>query len=398
MGKRLVTDADVAGRRVLCRVDLNVPLKDGAIEDETRIRAALPTVRWLVDHGARVILCSHLGRPKGKVVDDLRLAPVARRFSELLGRPVTPVEAVTGSAVTAAVDRLDDGDVLMLENLRFDPREEANDPAFARELAGLADLYVNDAFGAAHRAHASTEGVAHLLPAWLGLLMRHEIVALSRLLERPERPFAAIIGGAKVSDKIGVLEHLLDRVDTLLIGGGMANTFLLAQDHEVGASLVEPGQVGTAASLLINAQREGVIVDLPSDAVVAPSPDSEGGTGRPVTGIGEREMILDIGPETAARYARRVSGMRTVFWNGPLGVAENPAFAGGTRTVARAVADANGYTVIGGGDSVAAIESLGLANRIDHISTGGGASIEFLEGKSLPGIAVIPDEEATTGQ
>jgi phosphoglycerate kinase len=396
MPKRLVTQADVSGKRVLCRVDLNVPLEHGEIQDDTRIRAALGTIRWLVDQRARVILCSHLGRPKGKVVDELRLAPVATRLSELLGREVRTVGEVTGDAVTAAVDQLSDGDVLLLENLRFDPREEANDASFADELAALADLYVNDAFGAAHRAHASTEGVAHRIPAYLGLLMQKEINALSRLMDNPEQPFAAIIGGAKVSDKITVLEHLLSRVDVLLIGGGMANTFLLAQGKPVGASLVEADRTDVATALLAAAGEQKIMVDLPTDVVVAASIDAATGTTRAVDDIGEAEAIFDIGPETAARYARRIAGMRTTFWNGPLGVAENPAFAKGTETVARAVANTDGYTVIGGGDSVAAIESLGLADAIDHISTGGGASIEFLEGKTLPGIAAIPDDDGTS--
>lgn len=393
MAKRLVTRADVRGKRVLCRVDLNVPLKDGVIKDDTRIRAALPTTQWLIEHRARVILCSHLGRPQGKVADELRLAPIAHRLSELLKLEVRTVDHVTGEAVTDAVGHLGDGDVLLLENLRFDPREEANDNALAAELAALADLYVNDAFGAAHRAHASTEGVAHRLPAYLGLLMRREIDALSKLLEDPERPFAAIIGGAKVSDKLTVLEHLLARVDTLLIGGGMANTFLFAQGKPIGTSLVERDLGTQASALLAAATRQGVTIDLPTDVVVAESIDAESGTIRPVAGIAGTEAIFDIGPDTAGRFADRISEMKTILWNGPLGVAENPAFVEGTTTVAKAVAVAKGYTVIGGGDSVAAVESLGLVGTIDHISSGGGASIEFLEGRTLPGIAAIPEDD-----
>ncbi len=393
MAKRLVSQADVSGRRVLCRVDLNVPLKNGEIQDDTRIRAALGTVKWLTEHKARVILCSHLGRPKGKVVEELRLTSVAARLSELLGQEIQAATEVTGASVSVATERLADGDVLLLENLRFDPREEANDPTFAGDLASLADLYVNDAFGAAHRAHASTEGVAHRIPAYLGFLMQQEIEALTKLLDNPERPFAAIIGGAKVSDKITVLEHLLARVDVLLIGGGMANTFLLAQGKQVGTSLVEPNHTGAALDLLSAATGQGVTIDLPTDVVVADTIDASAGTIRSVDEIGEEESIFDIGPETSSRYAQRIAEMKTVLWNGPLGVAENPAFARGTETVARAVADATGYTVIGGGDSVAAIESLRLAGTIDHISTGGGASIEFLEGKTLPGIAAIPDAD-----
>lgn len=392
MAKRLVTRADVSGKRVLCRVDLNVPLKRGVIEDDTRIRAALDTIRWLIDHGARVILCSHLGRPKGKATDELRLAPVATRLSALLKQDVRTVDHVTGNAVTKAVGQLADGDVLLLENLRFDPGEEANDDAFAAELASLADIYVNDAFGAAHRAHASTEGVAHRLPAYLGLLMRREIEALTKLLADPDRPFAAIVGGAKVSDKLTVLDNLLSRVDVLLIGGGMANTFMFAQGKPVGRSLVERDLGEAASALLTAAATKGVTIDLPTDVVVAESIDGDSGMTRSVNDIGEMESIFDIGPDTAARYAQRISTMKTILWNGPLGVAENPAFVNGTRTVARAVAGADGYTVIGGGDSVAAIASLGLSGDIDHISTGGGASIEFLEGRVLPGIAAIPDD------
>jgi len=393
MTRRSITDADVQGQRVLCRVDFNVPLRDGEIQDDTRIRAALPTIDWLVSHGARVILCSHLGRPKGEVVEDLRLKPVADRLAELTGNAVAALDAITGPAVAREVEGMTDGEIVLLENLRFDPREEANDPSLARELADLADIYVNDAFGAAHRAHASTEGVAHLLPASIGLLMQAEIEALSKLLTGPEHPFVAIIGGAKVSDKMGVLENLLPKVDTLLIGGGMANTFLLAQGVEVGTSLVEADLVETASDLIEAARSQGVEIGLPADVVVANSIDAPTGHQAPVDAIGTDVAIFDIGPETAARYAGVIAGARTVLWNGPLGVAENPAFAEGTATVARAVAAADGYTVIGGGDSVAAIQQLGLAGRIDHISTGGGASLEFLEGKTLPGIAAIPEVE-----
>lgn len=393
MAKRFITEADVSGKRVLCRVDLNVPLKGGVIEDDTRIRSALDTIRWLLDHGARVIICSHLGRPKGAPRDDLRMAPIAARLSELLGREVQTVDQVTGATVTIAVDHLNDGEALLLENLRFDPREEANDDSLAQELASLADLYVDDAFGAAHRAHASTEGVARILPAYLGLLMRREIEALSTLLDHPDRPFAAIIGGAKVSDKLLVLDHLMSRVDLLLIGGGMANTFLFAQGKRVGTSLVERELRDQASALLAHAKQRGVTVDLPTDVVVSDSIDAASGVTRSLTDIAKTESIFDIGPETAARYARRIASMKTILWNGPLGVAENPAFANGTTTIARAVADADAYTVIGGGDSVAAIQSLGLAGTIDHVSTGGGASIEFLEGKPLPGIAAIPEAD-----
>lgn len=388
---RSITEADVQGRRVLCRVDFNVPIHDGQIEDETRIRAALPTIEWLTAHGAKVILCSHLGRPKGKATDELRLKPVAERLADLIDAPVTSLTEVIGPSVTAAAEGMANGDIVLLENLRFDAREEANDPSLARELAELADLYVNDAFGAAHRAHASTEGVAHLRPAFGGLLMQAEIKALTKLLDGPEHPFVAIIGGAKVSDKIGVLENLLRRIDSLLIGGGMANTFLLAQGVEVGASLVEPDLVDVASGLIETARNQEVDLGLPTDVVLATSIEASTGQAAPIGAIADDAAIFDIGPETAARYAGFIRNARTVFWNGPLGVAENPAFASGTATVAAAVADADAYTVIGGGDSVAAIQQLGLADHIDHISTGGGASLEFLEGKTLPGIAAIPE-------
>lgn len=392
MTKRSIKQEDVENRRVLCRVDFNVPIKAGEVQDDTRIRAALPTIRWLIDHHARVVLCSHLGRPNGMVRDVLRLTPVATRLAELLGRPVAASREVTGPSVTEAVNDLAPGAVLLLENLRFDPREEDNDPGLAKELATFADLYVNDAFGAAHRAHASTESVARLLPASIGLLMQQEITALSKLLDQPERPFGAIIGGAKVSNKIRVIESLLPRIDQLLIGGAMANTFLLAQGKNLGRSLVESDQGDQVLQILDEAKRRHTIVQLPEDVVVATSIDDTEGSITSVDDIGTEDAVFDIGPSTVTRYAKVVSELNTVFWNGPLGVAENPAFANGTNEVARAVASTSGFTVIGGGDSVAAVENLDLASRIDHISTGGGASLEFLEGNSLPGIAVIPDD------
>jgi phosphoglycerate kinase len=391
--KRSITSAEVRGKRVLCRVDFNVPLESTRITDDTRIRAALPTIGWLREHGARTILCSHLGRPKGKVKDELRLAPAAARLAELIGHPVVAAREIVGPDVEREVAGLNDGDVLLLENLRFDPREEANDPAFASELASLADLYVNDAFGAAHRAHASTEGVAHVLPAHLGLLMQREVDVLSRLLDAPERPFAAIIGGAKVSDKIAVLENLVGRVDALLVGGGMANTFLLAEGKEIGTSLVERDQVDTAKGVIDRAAERGITLALPTDVVVADSIDASEGVVKQVDEVSQTDAIYDIGPDSARQYAGIIASQRTILWNGPLGVAEKQAFAAGTRAVAQAVVEADGFTVIGGGDSVAAVEQMGLADRIDHISTGGGASLEFLEGKTLPGIAAIPDAE-----
>lgn len=393
MTKRSVTAADVRGKRVLTRVDFNVPIKNGDVQDDTRIRAALPTIQWLREHGARVILTSHLGRPKGKVSDELRLAPVARRLGKLIDAPVASATDLVGDDAKTKVAAMHDGDILLLENSRFEPGEEKNDPALAQQLASLADLYVNDAFGAAHRAHATTEGVAHLLPSYLGLLMQREVDTLGQLLDSPARPFVAIIGGAKVSDKIAILEHLVDKVSYLLIGGGMANTFLLAQGYEVGTSLVEPDQVDRALRILSDAANTGVGIGLPTDVIVAKSIDADEGAVVGIDAIGNR-AIFDIGPETAATYAEHVKRANTILWNGPLGVAENPAFARGTEEVAQAVAASTGFTVIGGGDSIAAIEQLGLADQIDHISTGGGASLEFLEGKELPGIAVIPEEPA----
>lgn len=396
MTKRSITSAEVRGRRVLCRVDFNVPLKNGEITDDTRIRSALPTITWLRDHGARIVLCSHLGRPRGHVRDELRLAPVGDHLGALLDQAITVLPTTIGAEARDAVSGLENGEIALLENLRFDPREEENDPMFAAELAELGDIYVNDAFGAAHRAHASTEGVAHILPAYLGLLMQREVTTLSRLLDDPETPFAAIIGGAKVSDKIAVLENLVNRVDALLIGGGMANTFLLAQGHHVGTSLVERDQVETALGIIETAKTRNVDLLLPTDVVVAWDIVAREGVVKSLDEISPNDAIFDIGPESAQAYAGLISTQKTILWNGPLGVAENPAFANGTRIVAEAVAGADGFTVIGGGDSVAAVEHLGLADDIDHISTGGGASLEFLEGKTLPGIAAIPDEETGT--
>ena len=394
MTKRSITSADVRGKRVLCRVDFNVPLNGTTITNDARIQAAVPTITWLRDQGAKVILCSHLGRPKGKVVESLRLQPVAVRLQNVLGGNVTALNQTVGPDVEAAIDDMRDGDVLLLENLRFDPREEQNDSNFSTELARLGDIYVNDAFGAAHRAHASTVGVAEQLPAYVGLLMQQEIEALGKLLDSPERPFAAIIGGAKVSDKIDVLQNLLTKVDHLLIGGGMANTFLLAQGHSVGTSLVETDKVGLALDIMQRAQELGVELHLPVDAVVSWGIDAPDADEVAITKIPDDLGIFDIGPETARAYAKVILGVKTILWNGPLGVAENHIFERGTKAVAEAVAQSSGYTVVGGGDSVAAIEKLGYDSKIDHISTGGGASLEFLEGKQLPGISAIPEAEA----
>jgi len=392
MPKRSVRAADVAGRRVFVRVDFNVPLEDGRITDDTRIRAALPTIMYLRQQGARLILASHLGRPKGKLDDALRLAPVAEHLSGLLGAPVASTSNVVGGDVDTAIAGLGDGDVLLLENLRFEPGEEKNDPALTERLAGLADVYVNDAFGAAHRAHASTEGIAHHLPAYAGLLMLAELETLGRLLESPRRPFLAILGGAKVSDKLGVIGNLLDRVDGLIVGGGMANTFLLAQGHQIGTSLAESDLTEEAIRLLDKAVGRGVAIHLPVDVVVAPDPDAAMGDVVTIDAIPSDAAIFDLGSQTRRKYATEIGRAATIFWNGPMGVFERPPFAAGTEAIAHAVADSVATSVVGGGDSVAALEQLGLADRISHVSTGGGASLEFLEGKALPGVGVIPDE------
>ena len=383
-----IRDADVSGKRVFVRVDFNVPLDGNRIADDTRIRAALPTIRYLIDHDARVILCSHLGRPKGKPVDEFRLAPVANRLHELLGRPVTIASDVVGTDAQSAAGQLRDGDVLLIENVRFEPGEEKNDPDFAEKLASLADLYVNDAFGAAHRAHASTAGIAALLPAYAGFLMEAEIRALGRLLDAPDRPFVAILGGAKVSDKLSVIEHLIPRVDRLLIGGGMANTFLLGLGQEIGTSLAEPGLANNAKSIVELAKERNVELLLPVDVVVATDRDGEPHS-TSAEDVGEDRAIFDIGPATRRAFSDSISTARTVFWNGPMGMFEIENFAVGTRAVAEAVANAEAFTVVGGGDSVAAIEQMGVADRISHISTGGGASLEFVEGRELPGIAAL---------
>jgi phosphoglycerate kinase len=387
---RTLQDLDVRGKRVLVRVDYNVPIEDGRITDDTRIRATLPTIAALREAGARTVLVSHLGRPKGQVRENLRLAPVARHLAELLGVDVAYARDTVGPEAQAMVAGLADGDVGLLENVRFDPREEKNDPEFARELASLADCFVNDAFGTAHRAHASTVGVAALLPSAAGLLLEREIAALSRVTSAPEHPFALILGGAKVSDKIGVIDHLLTRVDLILIGGGMANTFLKVQGVEIGRSLVENDKLDVAESALNRAKELGVNVLLPVDAVVAGklSADAPRRTVA-IDEVGPDDAIFDIGPATVAGFAAALANTRTVVWNGPMGVFEVAPFADGTRGVADAVARSNGFTVVGGGDSVAAIEQLGAADKISHISTGGGATLEFLEGKDLPGIAIL---------
>ncbi|MFQ5813595.1 MAG: phosphoglycerate kinase [Anaerolineae bacterium] len=389
--KKTVRDVEVEGKRVLMRVDFNVPLAEGKVTDDTRIRAVLPTINYLLEHGAKVILMSHLGRPKGKVVDDLRLDPVAERLSELLNRPVRKLDDCVGPEVEAAVAEMQSGDVILLENTRFHPGEKANDPAFARKLASLADVFVNDAFGAVHRAHASTVGVAEHLPSVAGFLMEKEITFLGQALAAPKHPFVAILGGAKISGKIGVIENLLTKVDGLLIGGGMANTFLKAQGHEVGQSLVEDDSLDVAGETL---ERAGERLALPVDVVVADRFDAEADSKVvPVDHVPEDWAILDIGPETVELFKQKLAGAKTVVWNGPLGVFEFPKFAAGTEAIARILAESGATTIIGGGDSAAAVEQAGLADKMTHISTGGGASLEFLEGKPLPGVAALEDKE-----
>jgi len=396
--KLSIRDADVAGKRVFVRVDFNVPLADGKVTDDSRIRAALPTINLLLQRGARVILASHLGRPDGKVQDGLRLRPVGERLAQLLRRNVPVTGDALGVGTEDAIKRLRAGEVLLLENLRFHAEEEKNDPAFAATLASYADIYVNDAFGTAHRAHASTVGIAKLMPSYAGLLMEREIEMLSKLLESPERPFAAILGGAKVSDKIKVIDHLLTKVDMLVLGGGMANTFLLAQGKAIGKSLAEPDRVDDARRILAAAEANGVRVVLPVDVIVAK--EVTRGTEYktlPAEKIPASWHIVDLGKASQDLMVEALSDAKTVFWNGPLGVFEIPSFAHGTNAVARMLADrADGgaTVVVGGGDSVAAVTQQGLAERMTHISTGGGASLEFLEGRELPGVTVLPDRPA----
>jgi phosphoglycerate kinase len=387
--KKTIKDVEVKSKRVLVRVDFNVPLAEGKVTDDTRICAALPTIHYLLEHGAKVILMSHLGRPKGKVVDVLRLDPVAERLAELLGRPVRKLDDCVGPEVEAAVAEMQPSDVILLENVRFHPGDEANDPDFAKRLASLADIFVNDAFGAAHRAHASTVGVAEYLPSVAGFLMEKELTFLGQALAAPEHSFVAILGGAKVSDKIGVIDNLLTRVDVLLIGGGMANTFLKAQGYEIGQSLVEDESLDVARETL---ERAGERLVLPVDVVIADRFDAEADSKVvPVDQVPKDWRILDIGPETVGLFQQKLAGARTVVWNGPMGVFEFPRFAAGTKAIAHILAESGATTIIGGGDSVAAVEQAGLADKMTHISTGGGASLEFLEGKELPGVAALLD-------
>ena len=392
MAARHVTDLDLSGKKAFIRVDFNVPIKGGTITDDTRIRASLPTIKLALEKGATVILASHLGRPKGKPNPEYSLRPVAARLAELLRRPVEFAEDSTGEPAKAAIERAGRGGVVLLENLRFHSEEEKNDPAFAKQLAGLADVYINDAFGSAHRAHASTEGIVHYVKqSAAGLLMAKEVEYLGRVLENPERPFVAILGGAKVSDKLEVIENLIPRVDALLIGGAMAYTFFKARDLPVGRSLVEDDLIESARDIERRATEKRLRFELPADHIVAPKLEA----GVPIEvlavtdpAIGDR-MGLDIGPKTVQSYRDVILGAKTVVWNGPMGVFEIDQFATGTIEVAKAVASVKGTTVIGGGDSIAAVVKAGVADRIDHISTGGGASLEFLGGRKLPGVEAL---------
>jgi phosphoglycerate kinase len=396
MPKKNVEDIDVKGKRVLVRVDFNVPLdmSTGAISDDSRIRASLPTIKYLVEHKAKVIICSHLGRPKGKVVENLRMKPVAQRLSQLIGLPVSTASDCIGPEVESKVRQLKEGDILVLENLRFHPEEEANDDGFARKLASLADIYVNDAFGTAHRAHASTVGVAKYLPAVAGLLMKKELEVMEKLLHNPERPFACLVGGAKVSDKIELLQNMLRKVDMLLVGGGMAATFFKAQGYEVGRSLVEDDKLELAKKLLREAKEWRVPFLLPIDAVVA-GETRPGAPARvvPITDIPSDSHIVDIGPRSVELFCNELKKCRTIMWNGPMGIYEIPEFAQGTKAIANCLATLNATTIIGGGSSAEIVQEMGLADRMTHVSTGGGASLRFLEGATLPGVEVLLDKK-----
>jgi phosphoglycerate kinase len=391
--KQTMQQLDLAGKRVFCRVDFNVPMEDGKITDDTRIRAALPTIQHLVEKGAKVILASHMGRPKGEVTEELRLTAVGEHLSELLHKPVQKLDESIGESVEHAIAGMDQGDIVLLENVRFHKGEEKNDSALAEQFSKLADVFVNDAFGAAHRAHASTEGIAKYIPAVSGLLMEKELDVLGKALSEPERPFTAIIGGAKVKDKIGVIDHLLDKVDNLLIGGGLSYTFSKAQGYDIGKSLVEEDKIDLAKSFIEKAKNKGVNLYLPMDVVVASEFSKDAET--KVVNIDEIPsdwMGLDIGPKTTSQYADVIANSKLIIWNGPMGVFEMAPFAEGTKGVANAMATTQAYTVIGGGDSAAAVEKFDVADKMDHISTGGGASLEFMEGKDLPGVVALNDQ------
>lgn len=394
LSKATIDDIDVHGKRVLLREDLNVPMRDGVITDDRRIREAIPTIEALRARNARVIVVAHLGRPKGKIDDNARLGPIAARLGSLLGADVRLASDVVGDSARSMVNSLRDGDIGMLENVRFEPGEEANDPEFARQLASFADVYVNDAFGTAHRAHASTEGVAHLLPAVAGELMARELEMLGGVMDNPRKPVVAIVGGSKISTKVGVLDSLLDRVDILWVGGAMACTFYRALGESTGTSLVEEDQVATARQLLESAPGRRADLRLPVDGVVVEKVEADAPTQVVAwKAIPDGWMVVDAGPDAVARIAADCASAGTVIWNGPLGIYEIPAFAKGTRDVARALAESHATTVIGGGDLAAAVQDAGVADKIGFISTGGGATIEFLEGRTLPGVAALHDRE-----
>jgi phosphoglycerate kinase len=394
MNKKSVRDIDVKGKRVFCRVDFNVPMSNNEVSDDTRIRAAVGTIQFLMEQGAKVILASHLGRPNGEVVEELRLGAVAKRLSEILGKTVKKTDEAYGEEVEKTIAELNEGEVILLENVRFYPGEEKNDPELAKAFADLADIYVNDAFGTAHRAHASTAGIAAHIPSVAGFLMEKELEVLGKALLDPDRPFTAIIGGAKVKDKIGVIDSLLEKVDNLLIGGGLAYTFTKAMGHEIGHSLLEEDKVELAKSFIEKAKQKGVKLYMPEDVVVAEKFSNDATTQLvDIDSIPSEWMGLDIGPKTIDTYRKVILESKLVIWNGPMGVFEMPAFENGTRSVAIALADAKDtYTVIGGGDSAAAVEKFELAESMDHISTGGGASLEFMEGKQLPGVIALNDK------
>lgn len=393
MSKKSVRDVEVSGKRVFVRVDFNVPLENGKITDDTRIRETLPTIQYLTERGAKVILASHMGRPKGEVVEGLRLTPAAERLSELLGKPVAKANEAIGDAVKAQVAELKNGDVLLLENVRFYTGEEKNDPELAKAFAELADLYVNDAFGAAHRAHASTEGIAHHLPAVSGLLMEKELDVLGKALNNPDRPFTAIVGGAKVKDKIAVIEKLIEIADNIIIGGGLSYTFFKAKGYEIGKSLVDNDRLELVQEFERKAKVKGVNFLLPVDVVVGDAFSADANS--KIVSVDEIPADwegFDIGPKTRELYAQTIAESKLVVWNGPMGVFEFEPFKNGTKAVAEACAETSGYTVIGGGDSAAAVEKFQLGDKMDHISTGGGASLEFMEGKALPGVVALNDK------
>jgi len=395
LAKKTIRDIEIAGKRVLVRVDFNVPLdmETGAISDDSRIQAVLPTMKYLVEHKAKVIVCSHLGRPDGKIVEGLRMAPIALRLSQLMNQPVSTTSDCIGPDVEKAVDNIKPGDILFLENLRFHSEEEANDSSFAQALAKLADVYVDDAFGTAHRAHASTVGAAKYLPAVAGFLMEKELQVLGSLLTSPEHPFVALLGGAKVSDKIGLIQNILGKVDLLLIGGGMAATFLKAQGYEVGLSLIEDDKQTMAQELIETARRNGGVLLLPVDLVVASSISIEAkGEVVLVNNIPANKSIVDIGPQTVNLFSEKIRQCKTVFWNGPMGVYEIEQFAVGTKAIAELLASLKATTIVGGGSTAEIVEEMKLANKMTHVSTGGGASLKFLEGRTLPGVAVLLDK------